>query len=134
MNRPPPQTNRTYTLVPYTTLFRSPHVAVKARKFDPDRARPDDEQFLRHFGRDERVAIGPDALAVGGCERQVASARAGGDDDILGGERFGPLLAFDFQLARRGELALAHMDGDLVLLHQEGDALAQRSEEHTSEL
>ena len=100
------------------------HVAVEACKFDPDRARSDNEQFLGHFGRDERVAISPDALAVGGRERQVTRARAGGDDDILGGEGFAALLAFHFQLARRGQRALAHMDGDLVLLHQEGNALA----------
>src|SRR3546814_12125553 len=43
----------------------------------------------------------------------------------LGGQGLAALLAFDLELARRRQLALAHMDGDLVLLHQEGDALAQ---------
>ena len=61
-------------------------VGIEARELDPDRARADDQQLGRHFGRGHGVAIGPDALAVGLGERQVARPRAGGDDDVLGGE------------------------------------------------
>ena len=61
-------------------------VVVEAGELDPDRARADDQQLARHFGRGHRVAIGPDALAVGLGERQLARPRAGGDDDVLGGE------------------------------------------------
>ena len=59
-------------------------VGVEARKLDPDRARADDQQLGRHFRRGHRVAIGPDALAVGLGERQVAGPGAGRDDDVLG--------------------------------------------------
>ena len=101
-------------------------VGVEAGELDPDRARADDQQLGRHFGRGHRVAVGPDALAVGLGERQVARPRAGGDDDVLGGE-LGRLAvrAGDRQLAFAGELALAHHDRDLVLLHQVRDALVE---------
>ena len=61
-------------------------VVVEAGELDADRARADDQQLGRHLLGHHRVAIGPDALAVGLGERQVARARAGGDDDVLGGE------------------------------------------------
>src|SRR3546814_14833818 len=99
------------------------HIVVEARKFDPDRARSDHQQLFRHFGRGHRMAIGPDALAVGGRKGQVARARAGRDDDMLGRERFGPLLALDLELARAGWPAIAHMPRDLVLIPQVGYAL-----------
>ena len=60
-------------------------VGVEAGELDPDRARADDQQFGRHFRRGHGVAIGPDALAVGLGERQVAGPGAGRDDDVLGG-------------------------------------------------
>ena len=59
------------------------HVVVEAGELDPDRARADHQQLGRHLRRRHRVAIGPDALAVGLGERQLARARAGGDDDVL---------------------------------------------------
>ena len=62
------------------------HVVVEAGELDPDRARADDQQLARHLLRHHRVAVGPDALAVGLGERQVAGAGAGRDDDVLGGE------------------------------------------------
>ena len=62
------------------------HVRIEAGELDPDRARADDQQFGRHLLRHHRVAVGPDALAVGLGEGQVARARAGGDDDVLGCE------------------------------------------------
>ena len=61
-------------------------VGVEACELDPDRARADDQQLGRHFGRGHCVAIGPDALAVGLGERQVARPGAGRDDDVLRGE------------------------------------------------
>src|SRR3546814_2995117 len=38
MIRPPPRSTRTYTLFPYTTLFRSPVFASAARHFAVDKA------------------------------------------------------------------------------------------------
>ena len=101
-------------------------VGVEARELDPDRARADDQQLGRHFGRSHGVAVGPDALAVGLGERQVARPRAGGDDDVLGGE-LGRLAvrAGDAELAFAGQLPLAHHHRDLVLLHQVRDALVE---------
>ena len=60
------------------------HVRIEAGELDPDRARADHQQFGRHLLGHHRVAIGPDALAVRLGEGQVAGARAGGDDDVLG--------------------------------------------------
>ena len=71
------------------------------------------------------MAIGPDALSVGRRKGQIAGAGAGGDDDVLGGQFFGLAIFGDGQLARRGQFAVAHMDGDLVLLHQMRDALIE---------
>ena len=76
-------------------------VVVEAGELDPDRARADDQQFGRHFRRGHRVAIGPDALAVGLGERQLARPGAGGDDDMLGGKLGGLAVLGHGQLARR---------------------------------
>src|SRR3546814_14376381 len=76
-----------------------------------------DLQLRRHFGRGHRVTIGPDALAVGGRKGQVARARAGRDDDMLRGQGFAALPALPFQLAGRGELAIAHLYRAFVSLH-----------------
>jgi hypothetical protein len=62
----------------------------------------------------------PSALALG-----RSRARAGRDDDVLRFELGGLAVRFDTQLARRGQFALPHVDGDLVLLHQAGDALVE---------
>ena len=102
------------------------HVVVEAGELDADRARADDQQLGRHLGRGHRVAIGPDALAVGLGERQVARPRAGRDDDVLGRELGRLAVApVTVSLPLRGDLPLAHVHGDLVLLHQVRDALVE---------
>ncbi len=83
------------------------HVVVEAGEFDPDRADADHQQLARHFGRGHRVAIGPHALAVGRGEGQIARPRAGGDDDVLGGELLFALVApFTVRLVAPGQRAL----------------------------
>ena len=101
------------------------HVIVEAGEFDPDRARSDDQQLGRHFGRGHGVAIGPDAFAVGLGERQVAGAGTGGEDDVFGGELGLLAVLGDGQFVRRGQRAVAHVHVDLVLLHQMRDALIE---------
>jgi hypothetical protein len=101
------------------------HVVVEAGEFDADRARTDDQQLARHFRRRHGVAIGPDALAVGRRERQVARPRAGRDDDVLGfSVSFEPFSPVTSSLPLPSACR-AHMHGDLVLLHQVGDALIE---------
>ncbi len=77
-------------------------IVVEAGEFDADRARADHQQLRRQFRRNHRVAIGPDALAVGlaGLLRQFARARAGGDDDVLGRKFRGLAVRLDRQLGR----------------------------------
>ncbi len=64
-------------------------------------------------------------FSIGRRKWQVASARTGGEDDILRGQLFGLAVFGDGQFVGGGQLAVAHMDGDLVLLHQMRDALIQ---------
>ena len=58
-------------------------------------------------------------------ERQLAGPRAGGDDDVLGGQLGLLAVGGHRHLARRGDRALAHVHRDLVLLHQVRDALVE---------
>ncbi len=60
-----------------------------------------------------------------GRERQVARAGAGGDDDVLGREGLGALLALHLERVGALEGSRAHVHGDLVLLHQVRDALVE---------
>ena len=100
-------------------------VGIEAGELDPDRARADHQQLGRHFRRGHRVAVGPDALAVGLGERQLAGPGAGRDDDVLGRKLGRLALGGDAQLAFAGELAVAHVHRNLVLLHQPGDAAVE---------
>ena len=72
------------------------------------------------------MPIGPDQFAVGFHAGQFARARAGGEDDVLGGD-VGNLFAVlgHGDLALAGEFAVADHDGDLVLLHQVLDAAVE---------
>src|SRR5438034_11158983 len=58
------------TLFPYTTLFRS-EPAPHRPQLEPDGARADDEQALRHARERERLGRAHDALAV---DRERADA------------------------------------------------------------
>ena len=95
---------------------------VKAREFNADGARSNDQQLLRHPRRHQSVAVGPDQIAVGLQPRQLTRPRAGGDDDVFGGQRLGALVGFDLDLAFARELGLAHDRGDFVLFKQALDA------------
>ncbi len=94
------------------------HRVIEARELHADRTRPDDQQAVRHVRRLQRVAIGPDARAVGLETRQFTGAGAGGDHDVRGLQH---LLA---RLCGHGDAALARKtpgaahDGHPVLLHQ----------------
>src|SRR5690606_9064401 len=101
------------------------HVVIEAGEFDADRARADDQQLCRHLGWSHRVAIVPHPFAVGRGERQVARPRTGSDDDVLGGQRLGTLLALHLERVGALEGAGAEVDRDLVLLHQVRDALVE---------
>ncbi len=81
------------------------HVVVEARELDADRARADHQQLGRHHLGHHRVAIGPDALAVGLGERQVAGARAGRDEDVLRFEIDGAVALLDAELPLRRDQA-----------------------------
>src|SRR5947199_63560 len=82
-------------------------VGEETSELDPDRARADDQQVGRHLRWSHRMPVGPDALAVGLGERQIARPRARCDDDVLCGE-LGRLSvrAGDAELSFGGELAL----------------------------
>ncbi len=67
----------------------------EAGELDADGARADDQQLLRHPLRLQRVLVGPDQIAVGLQPRQFARARAGGQDDVLGGQLLGALVGLD---------------------------------------
>ena len=93
----------------------------KAREFDPDRARADDQKLLRHPRRVERVLVVPDQIAVRLQPRQLARPRAGGEDDVLGRQLLAALLGLDRDLAFARQRGGAHHHVDLVLLEQVPD-------------
>ncbi|MPL73135.1 hypothetical protein SDC9_18928 [bioreactor metagenome] len=97
----------------------------EAGEFDADRARTDDQEFLRHPHRHQRVLVGPDQIAIGLEPRQAARTGAGGEDDVLRGQLFHALLGLDRDEAGLGQGGLAHHHGDLVLLQQMRDAARQ---------
>src|SRR6516225_8100722 len=107
--------------------------AVERGELDPDCARTDDQQRLRHALGHYGLEIGPDQLFVGFEPGQHAWPRAGGDDDVLGLIGPGPERAFrrlgrarlHRHLARRVDHRLAPDHGDLVLAHQKADAVVE---------
>src|SRR3546814_20200101 len=91
MIRRPPRTKRTYSLLPSTTLFRSPGTARAVGELrgaeTPDRAHADHEQRGEQEeeegrGRDDRQKVAPrnhdDGAEEGGhaADSSIASARA----------------------------------------------------------
>src|SRR3546814_14523716 len=60
MIRRPPRSTRTYTLVPYTTLFRSRLAGLRGGHRRADRrARGDDEDVIAHLAHRHPVGKGP---------------------------------------------------------------------------
>src|SRR3546814_7852314 len=125
MTRRPPRSTRTDTLFPYTTLFRSP---VQRGHADGDVRRG---RVGEHLDLVELIDQVSPALVL-----QVEPAPGVRSVDVLGigvarGDvvRLGLAQAFD-RLAGAGDVALG-----LAVGPQAGPALlAERSEEHTSEL
>ena len=95
-----------------------PKRVVEAGEFDADRARADDQQFLRHPRRVQRVLVGPDQIAIRLEPRKFPRPCAGGQDDVLGADLFRALVGLDADLAFAGQPGLAHDDVDLVLFQQ----------------
>ncbi len=80
--------------------------------------------MLRHLGQRQRAGRRHDALFVDLDALEPRDVRASGDDDGFGFQRLGlAVVAFDFDLAGRGDTAGAMEGVDLVLLEQELDAL-----------
>ena len=95
---------------------------IKACKLDADRSRADDEELFGHARRCERVFVGPDQITISLKARQLAGARACGEDDVLGSQLLGAVLGFDAYLAFGGHGGFAHDGRDFVLFHQVGNA------------
>ena len=98
-----------------------PERVIKARKFDADGTRTDDQQFFRHSRRHQRVLVGPDTITIGLQPRQFAGPRAGGDHDVRCLQLLGAGVGPDAHPALGGQARLAHERGDLVLLEQVAD-------------
>ena len=83
----------------------------------PSRSTSSDFGIVR---RHHRLLVGPDQLAVGLEARQLARARAGRQDDVLGARASSspPLSSSTASLPLPASLAVAVEHRDLVLLHQ----------------
>ena len=60
---------------------------VNVGELDADRARADDDHFLRLLGEDHRLLGADDAIAIERQAGQAAGFAAGGDEDVLGFEK-----------------------------------------------
>ena len=102
-----------------------PHAA----HFQPDHARADDAEALRHLGNGERPVVAEDQLLVECRARQRPRYRSGRDDHVLRGKGF-VLRAFDGDFAAVGaglhEAAAAVKERDLVLLEEVNHAVIAR--------
>jgi hypothetical protein len=98
-------------------------VAQDVAELHTDGAGADDQDRTRQVAGEDLLLVGDDVLAQGGA-RQQFGVGAGGDDDVVEGDRLRATLAeLDRERIRAGERTLAVVLGDLVLLHQEVDAL-----------
>ena len=93
-------------------------------ELEPDDAGADHQQPLRHLVERQRAGRGDDALLVDLDAVEPRHVGAGGDDDGLRLQHLRlAVLAFDLDLAGRGDAAGAVEGLDLVLAEQEIDAL-----------
>src|SRR3546814_3532884 len=142
MIRRPPRSTRTYTLFPYTTLFRSLAVGVRlhlADEFDVDDGRAMYElaaarvealfQILQRLAKDQRVVARIDAHIVAG--RVDLLDRIDIDTEYLP-----PILDVDQLLVAAGGVGIFNpFDIDRIGRDFRQHLLEpSRSEEHTSEL
>src|SRR3546814_9512507 len=79
MIRRPPRSTRTDTLFPYTTLFRSHHIAERLR-----RRRPDTEQVQRNTTLRPRRGIAANRSARGRVDDRVDREAVIGRDPRIG--------------------------------------------------
>ena len=87
---------------------------------------PTTSSFLGTAVSAMRAGGGDDLLFVDGDAGQRRDIRAGGDDDVLGGQAADRAVRrFHFDFAGRGDAAFADNAFDLVLLEQEFDALGE---------
>jgi hypothetical protein len=96
-----------------------------AAQFEADDAGADDAEALRHGVEGERAGVVADQLVVDGDAVEVARARAGGDDDVLGRHDLAGDVDLPAVLAAADELAVAGQQRDLVLLEQALDATGE---------
>src|SRR2546423_2799261 len=100
------------------------HDALPISEPQPDDARPDHQQPLRHLGEHQRAGRGHDRVLVDVDAREPGHVRAGGDDDALGLQPLLVAVAERHTHPAGAEDGRAAVNGiDLVLLEQEGDAV-----------
>src|SRR3546814_10045818 len=122
MKREPQRSTRTYTLFPYTTLFRSRRNAEEAAA-DPALARQAD-------AKGEFAAV---VIMAAEHHHRVDAPRAVRLDQLLAGQRIAAVHREEQPGA--GKLAAAHRDRALAKIDRKhGFDRVARSEEHTSEL
>src|SRR3546814_5728890 len=122
MIRRPPRSTRTSTLYPYTTLFRSSSFALRRWVGRPS--------FRRRF-RERRFRSQPfrrPSFVSCWIAGHISAAKRADQGDV---ERELPRLEFGDRAVERDHAILG---GELDDLIREAGAIAQRSEEHTSEL
>src|SRR5690606_14772843 len=107
--------------------FHDPHihavVAQDVAELHPDGAGADDQDRTGQIAGEDLLLVGDDIAAQRGTRQQFGLG-AGGDDDIVEGDRLRTALAeFHRDGVGIGERPLTVVFGDLVLLHQEMDAL-----------
>ena len=76
---------------------------VKARKFDPDRARSDDQQFLWHARWCQSRFICPNEITIPFKTRQFTRPCTRRKDDVLGRQGLHTFVSLDRHLAFRGD-------------------------------
>src|SRR3546814_1512220 len=114
MIRRPPRSNRTATLLPYTTLFRSIR------------------RLRRHHDADQLLCVRPVMALVQGLERSKFHGMASVMLRLLGG---GEAAAFLQARCQGGAVPVDELAGAVLVLGRIGSGLiGRRSEEHTSEL
>ncbi|CAL4865806.1 hypothetical protein MMA231_00042 [Asticcacaulis sp. MM231] len=95
-------------------------------EFEADDAGADDDHRLRHGGQRQGAGGIDDLLLVDINAWQRGRFGAGGNDNVLGGERLhGAVIAGHGDFSGAGDSAAADEIGHFVLLHQELDPLGQ---------
>src|SRR3546814_6176426 len=143
MNRRPPRSTRTDTLLPCTTLFRSPRGSRGDLRADDGKRLPVVPLLRSLADADDRSEAGPSrgfGLRPHRLARfAVVGATFGMSENNVAASRVLQHLRADIAGMRtaRGKMAVLPTKRDLAVLQHAGDGLQpyrRRSEEHTSEL